>query len=44
MRVLVIEDDGELADAIAAGLRMEGMAVDTAPDGAAGLDRALVND
>ena len=44
MRVLVIEDDGELAEAIAAGLRMEGMAVDTALDGAAGLDRALVND
>ena len=44
MRVLVIEDDGELAEAIAAGLRMEGMAVDTALDGPAGLDRALVND
>ena len=44
VRVLVIEDDGELAEAIAAGLRMEGMAVDTAFDGAAGLDRALVND
>src|SRR6201985_2067469 len=44
VRVLVIEDDGELAEAIAAGLRMEGMAVDTAPDGAAALDRALVND
>jgi DNA-binding response OmpR family regulator len=44
VRVLVIEDDGELAEAIAAGLRIEGMAVDTALDGAAGLDRALVND
>jgi DNA-binding response OmpR family regulator len=44
VRVLVIEDDGELAEAIAAGLRMEGMAVDTALDGAAGLDHALVND
>src|SRR5246500_4668190 len=44
VRVLVIEDDGELAEAIAAGLRVEGMAVDTALDGAAGLDRALVND
>jgi DNA-binding response OmpR family regulator len=41
VRVLVIEDDGELAEAIAAGLRMEGMAVDTALDGAAGLDHAL---
>jgi DNA-binding response OmpR family regulator len=44
MRVLVIEDDGELAEAIAAGLRIEGMAVDTALDGDAGLERALVND
>jgi DNA-binding response OmpR family regulator len=44
MRVLVIEDDGELAEAIAAGLRLEGMAVDTALDGDAGLERALVND
>ena len=37
MRVLVIEDDGELAEAIAAGLRLEGMAVDTALDGDCGL-------
>lgn len=44
MRVLVVEDDGELAEAIAAGLRLEGMAVDTALDGDAALDRALVND
>jgi DNA-binding response OmpR family regulator len=44
MRVLVAEDDGELAEAIAAGLRLEGMAVDTALDGDAALDRALVND
>ena len=44
MRVLVIEDDGELAAAIAAGLRLEGLAVDTALDGDAGLERALVND
>ncbi len=44
MRVLVIEDDGELAEAIAAGLRIEGMAVDAVLDGDAGLDRALVND
>ena len=33
MRVLVIEDDGELADAIGAGLRQERMAVDVAYDG-----------
>jgi DNA-binding response OmpR family regulator len=44
VRVLVTEDDGELAEAIAAGLRMEGMAVDVTLDGASGLDRALVND
>jgi len=44
MRVLVVEDDSELAEAIAAGLRLEGMAVDTALDGDAALDRALVND
>jgi DNA-binding response OmpR family regulator len=44
MRVLVVEDDGELAEAIAAGLRLDGMAVDTALDGDAALDRALVND
>jgi DNA-binding response OmpR family regulator len=44
MRVLAIEDDGELADAIAAGLRLEGMAVDTVLDGDLGLEHALVND
>jgi DNA-binding response OmpR family regulator len=44
MRVLVVEDDGELAAAIAAGLRQEHMAVDIANDGAAGLDRALFTD
>ena len=44
MRVLVIEDDGELAEAIAAGLRLEGMAVDTALDGDSGLEHAMVND
>ena len=44
MRVLVVEDDGELAEAIAAGLRLEGMAVDTALDGDTALDHALIND
>jgi DNA-binding response OmpR family regulator len=44
MRVLVIEDDRELADAIAAGLRQEQMATDVADDGAAGLERALFTD
>jgi DNA-binding response OmpR family regulator len=41
MRVLVIEDDGELAEAIGIGLRREQLAVDLAPDGQAGLERAL---
>src|ERR1700733_8068529 len=42
MRVLVIEDDRELAEAIGVGLRREQMAVDVAFDGDAGLERALV--
>jgi DNA-binding response OmpR family regulator len=42
MRVLVIEDDRELAEAIAAGLRLEQMAVDLAADGDTGLERAMV--
>ena len=41
MRVLVVEDDIEMADAIAAGLRQEKMAVDVANDGVTALDRAL---
>jgi DNA-binding response OmpR family regulator len=44
MRVLVIEDDEEMAQAIAFGLRQNGMAVDVAFDGNAGLSRSLVND
>src|SRR5579862_4855809 len=44
MRVLVIEDDEELAETVAAGLREARMAVDTALDGNAGLARARVND
>jgi DNA-binding response OmpR family regulator len=43
MRVLVIEDDAELAEAIGVGLRREKMAVDLAFDGAGGLERAVVN-
>lgn len=38
MRVLVAEDVEDLAAAIAAGLRREGMAVDVVLDGAAALD------
>ena len=38
MRILIAEDERRLADAIARGLRREGMAVDVSPDG----DDALV--
>jgi DNA-binding response OmpR family regulator len=41
VRVLVVEDDAELAEAIGVGLRREQMAVDVALDGVAGLDHAL---
>jgi DNA-binding response OmpR family regulator len=44
MRVLVIEDDQELAEAVAAGLRSARMAVDVAFDGSSGLVHAQVND
>jgi DNA-binding response OmpR family regulator len=44
MRVLVVEDDGELADAIGVGLRRERMAVDIATDGITALDQALRTD
>jgi len=42
MRVLVAEDELRLADAIARGLRREGMAVDLADDGADALFKARV--
>jgi DNA-binding response OmpR family regulator len=42
VRVLVIEDDRELAEAVATGLRRTKMAVDVALDGKSGLKRALV--
>ena len=44
MRVLVVEDEDVLADAIARGLRREGMAVDVALDGEDAVDKAMVND
>jgi DNA-binding response OmpR family regulator len=44
VRVLVIEDDTELAQAIGVGLRRTDMAVDVASDGATGLGRALDTD
>ncbi|MTD16426.1 response regulator [Nakamurella sp. YIM 132087] len=40
MRVLVVEDEQRLADAIARGLRSEGMAVDVAYDGNEGHEKA----
>jgi DNA-binding response OmpR family regulator len=44
VRVLVVEDERLLADAIATGLRGEAMAVDVAYDGDAALERLGVND
>jgi DNA-binding response OmpR family regulator len=44
MRVLVIEDDEELAETVAAGLREARMAVDVVLDGEAGLARAFLHD
>jgi len=43
MRVLIIEDETQLADALARGLRRRGMAVDVAYDGASGLEMAQIN-
>jgi len=44
MRVLVVEDEQLLADAIATGLRREAMAVDVVYDGVGAWERASVND
>jgi DNA-binding response OmpR family regulator len=43
MRVLVVEDQAELADDIADGLRDQGMGADVAYDGPTGIEKALVN-
>ncbi len=43
VRVLVVEDEEALADAIARGLRREGMAVDVAADGGVALEKAATN-
>ncbi len=43
MRVLVVEDELVLADAIARGLRREAMAVDVSHDGAGALERIAIN-
>ena len=42
MRILVVEDEAQLADAVARGLRREGMAVDVAYDGDDGYRKAAL--
>ena len=44
MRVLVVEDEEYLAEAIATGLRREAMAVDVVGDGAGALEQVAIND
>ena len=44
MRVLVVEDQAEMAQMVATGLRRAQIAVDVALDGPSGLERALIND
>jgi DNA-binding response OmpR family regulator len=41
MRVLVVEDEEDLADVVARGLRQAGLAVDIAYDGEAALEKAV---
>src|SRR5262245_52099818 len=43
VRLLIIEDERSLADALATGLRADGFAVDVAHDGVSGLESALSN-
>src|SRR5262249_62275329 len=43
MRVLVVEDQAELADDIADGLRDQGIGADVAYDGSTALEKALIN-
>jgi two-component system, OmpR family, response regulator VanR len=43
MRVLVAEDEPRVADAVARGLRREGLAVDVTHDGRTALSKALLN-
>ena len=42
MRILVVEDEAPLAEAVARGLRREGMAVDVAFDGLTGQEKASI--
>lgn len=43
MRILIIEDERDLAAAIARGLRRDGLAVDEAHDGEDGFEKAITN-
>ena len=43
MRILVVDDEADLAEAVARGLRREGYAVDVAGDGAEALDKIRLN-
>ena len=43
MRVLIVEDEPMVADAVAEALREHGWAADVAYDGAAGLEKAQIN-
>ena len=43
VRVLIVEDQVDLADVIAEGLRDQGMAADVAYDGSSGIEKALLN-
>ena len=44
MRILVVDDEVHLAEAVATALRREGYAVDVAADGHGALDRLMVNE
>ena len=44
MRVLVVEDEPQLAASVARGLQREGFAVDLASDGATAIEKAEVNE
>jgi DNA-binding response OmpR family regulator len=44
VRLLVVEDEADLSDALALGLRREGYAVDVALDGATALDKLATTD
>ena len=43
MKVLVVEDQARLAEAVAEGLRREGMAVDVSYDGGDALSHVAIN-